>query len=402
MLIENFRIAFTGLFSNKLRTMLSVLGILIGVMSVTLLLAVGTGAAKTIDKQVSDLGAGVVYVFPRGFQGVAQTKEPAITKADMAALKSSPLAPSILRVAPELQLGDGNATNGSKSTKPAKTIGTDSEWFKVFARPAVTGLILSEQDVTARRRVVVIGKTIARKLFPGESAVGRSIRINGVDFQIIGLLQPRGGGLDGDQDAIILMPYTAMTDTLTGTFKTFSDLAVQGRPGTAAGVTKKELDRVLASTHKITDPKKYDWDTFDNAQLASITANISVAFRGLLGLIAGISLLVGGIGVMNIMLVTVTERTREIGIRKALGARRSNLLLQFLIESIVLTGVGGLLGVALGGGLAQIRIGSFGASFQPWMAGLAFGVSVFIGVVFGVYPANRAAKLRPIDALRYE
>jgi putative ABC transport system permease protein len=402
MLLENFRIAFTGLFSNKLRTLLSVLGILIGVMSVTLLLAVGTGASQAINKQVSDLGAGVVYVFPRGFVGQAQAKEPAVTQADMEALKNSPLAPSILRVSPELSIADGNATNGAKSMKPSQVIGTNSDWFKVFARPAVSGLIISEQDVLARRRVVVIGKTVAKKLFPGETAVGKSLRVNGVDFQIIGLLQPRGGGLNGDQDAIIVMPYTSMSDTLSGTFKTFTALAVQGRPGTEAGITKKELDRVFEKTHRITDPKKYDWDTFDNAQLAEITGTISVAFRGLLGLIAGISLLVGGIGVMNIMLVTVTERTREIGIRKALGARRSNLLLQFLIESIVLTGVGGVLGVALGAGLAQIRVGQFGAAFHPWMAGLAFGVSVFIGVVFGVYPANRAAKLRPIDALRYE
>jgi putative ABC transport system permease protein len=400
MLFENIRIAFGGLVSNKLRTFLSVLGIMIGVMSVTLLLAVGTGASQLIDKQVSDLGAGVVYVFPR--TTTSQTRPPQLTREDVKALLESPLARSVTGIAPALYFADSTATVGSRSMKPSQVIGTSADWFKVFARPATSGLSFTQRDVLSRRRVVVVGETVQRKLFPGQSAVGKTIRISGFDYEVVGLLQKRGGGLGGDQDAYIVMPESVMSDTLRGSFKGFDELAVQGRKGTSAGVTQKEVESVLRQTHRITDPTKRDWEVFDNAQLAQVTSTISVAFRGLLGLIAGISLLVGGIGVMNIMLVTVTERTREIGIRKALGARRSHLLSQFLVEAVVLTGVGGLLGLAVGGALAQIRIGPARAILQPWMAGLAFGVSVLIGVVFGVYPANRAAKLRPIDALRYE
>ena len=401
MLLENIRTALTGLFANKLRTVLSVLGILIGVMSVTLLLAVGTGAAQVIDKQVADLGAGVIYVFPRTQSTSNQARRPAVTREDVAALETSPLSRSVLRIAPELY-ANATVTNGARSIKPTSIIGTNQEWFTVFVRPATSGITFNRADVLGRRRVVLVGRTVSKKLYGGQSPVGQTIRIGGTTFQIIGELQVRGGGIQGDQDSQIVMPFTAMNDTLRGTFDTFDDVAVQSKPGTPKGVTGRQIEAVLSAQHRITDPSKYDWDTFDNAQLAQITQNISVAFRGLLGLIAGISLLVGGIGVMNIMLVTVTERTREIGIRKALGARRSNLLGQFLIESVVLTGVGGLLGMGAGIGLSQIRIGSAQAVFEPWMGGLALGVSVFIGIVFGVYPANRAARLRPIDALRYE
>jgi putative ABC transport system permease protein len=399
MLFENIRIALSGLVSNKLRTFLSILGILIGVMSVTLLLAVGTGAQQFINRQVSDLGANVVYVFPK--YDATATKQPQITKSDLQTILNSPLAPSIIDAAPELSIRDGNATNGGKTMKLNVT-GSNTEWFKVFRRPAVSGINYSKQDVLSRRRVMVVGSSISKKLFAGKSPIGKSIRVNGFDFQVIGVLAPRGGGLNGDQDSVGIAPETAVSDTLRGAFTTYDDIAVQAREGTRPGVAKNEINRVLESQHKIKDPLKYDWDSFDNVQFAEQTATISTALRGLLGLIAGISLLVGGIGVMNIMLVTVTERTREIGVRKALGARRSHLLSQFLVESIVLTGVGGLLGLAVGAALSQIKVGAFGAVLQPWMAGLAFGVSVFIGVVFGVYPANRAAKLRPIDALRYE
>jgi putative ABC transport system permease protein len=398
MLIENIRIALGGLVANKLRTFLSVLGILIGVMSVTLLLAVGTGASKLIDKQVSDLGANVLYVFPRSTANNT-SREARITVQDVEALS---IAPSVRRISTALYAPGSTGVAGPRSMNLGQVIGTDEKWFQVFARPATAGLSISRQDVLSRRRVVVVGVTVQRKLFPGESAVGKTIRINGYDYQIAGLLQKRGGGIQGDQDAMVIMPITTMSDTLRGAFRGFDELAVQAWPNTPPGGAQRDVERILATQHRLTDPSKYDWETFDNAQLAATTATISLAFRGLLGLIAGISLLVGGIGVMNIMLVTVTERTREIGIRKALGARRSHLLSQFLVEAIVLTGVGGLLGVAVGAGLSQIRIGPASAILQPWMAGMAFGVSVFIGIVFGVYPANRAAKLRPIDALRYE
>jgi putative ABC transport system permease protein len=401
MIRENFRIAFSGLISNKLRSLLSILGILIGVMSVTLLLAVGAGATKFVKGQVAGLGTNTVYVFLKGFgaTNTAKTRKPAITKADLALLRDPTRSPSVLRVAPELQT-TVLATAGRYSESFSIT-GTNEEWATILNRSSSEGLLLSGDDVSQRRRVAVVGKTIQRKLFAGVSPVGKTIRLGGTTFDVIGLLDKRGGGLNGDLDNLVLIPETTMQDTLTGTFDSWTDIAVQFKPAFAA-TGKDEIQSALMGLRGEKDKAKSELDFFDNTQLAATSNTISTALSALLGLIAGISLLVGGIGVMNIMLVTVTERTREIGIRKALGAKRRNLLSQFLIEAVVLTGVGGALGAAVGSALAQIRVGTFGAVLQPWMIGLALGVSVLIGVTFGVYPANRAAKLRPIDALRYE
>jgi putative ABC transport system permease protein len=401
MIRENFRIAFSGLISNKLRSLLSILGILIGVMSVTLLLAVGAGATKFVKGQVAGLGTNTVYVFLKGFgaTNTAKTRKPAITKADLALLRDPARSPSVLRVAPELQT-TVLATAGRYSESFSIT-GTNEEWATILNRSSSEGLLLSGDDVSQRRRVAVVGKTIQRKLFAGESPVGKTLRLGGTTFDVIGLLDKRGGGLNGDLDNLVLIPETTMQDTLTGTFDSWTDIAVQFKPAFAA-TGKDEIQSALMGLRGEKDKAKSELDFFDNTQLAATSNTISTALSALLGLIAGISLLVGGIGVMNIMLVTVTERTREIGIRKALGAKRRNLLSQFLIEAVVLTGVGGALGAAVGSALAQIRVGTFGAVLQPWMIGLALGVSVLIGVTFGVYPANRAAKLRPIDALRYE
>jgi putative ABC transport system permease protein len=401
MLRENFRIAFGGLISNKLRSLLSILGILIGVMSVTMLLAVGAGASKLIKSQVAGLGTNTVYVFLKGFgaEATGKTRKAAISKADLELLQDPSRAPSVLRVAPELQ-STLIATAGRYSENITVT-GTNTEWATILNRSTSQGLLLSKADITQRRRVAVVGATVQRKLFSGQSPVGKVIRLNGVNFDVIGLFDKRGGGLNGDQDNLIVVPETTMQDAITGKFESWTDLAVQLKPESAK-TGKDDIQRALMEIRGETDTAKSELDFFDNAQLAETSNMISTVFSALLGLIAGISLLVGGIGVMNIMLVTVTERTREIGIRKALGAKRRNLLLQFLIEAIVLTGVGGALGAGLGSAIAQIRVGSFSAVLQPWMIALALGVSVFIGVTFGVYPANRAAKLRPIDALRYE
>jgi putative ABC transport system permease protein len=401
MIRENFRIAFSGLISNKLRSLLSILGILIGVMSVTLLLAVGAGATKFVKGQVAGLGTNTVYVFLKGFgaTNTAKARKPAITKADLALLRDPARSPSVLRVAPELQT-TVLATAGRFSESFSIT-GTNEEWATILNRSSSEGLLLSGDDVSQRRRVAVVGKTVQRKLFAGVSPVGKTLRLGGTTFDVIGLLDKRGGGLNGDLDNLVLIPETTMQDTLTGTFDSWTDIAVQFKPA-FANTGKDEIQSALMGLRGEKDKAKSELDFFDNTQLAATSNTISTALSALLGLIAGISLLVGGIGVMNIMLVTVTERTREIGIRKALGAKRRNLLSQFLIEAVVLTGVGGALGAAVGSALAQIRVGTFGAVLQPWMIALALGVSVLIGVTFGVYPANRAAKLRPIDALRYE
>ncbi len=403
MLTENVRIAVTGLIANKLRTLLSVLGILIGVMSVTLLLAVGAGASTFVRGQVEQLGTNTLYVFLRDPAAVDATanqiRKRALTRADLAVLRDPGRVPAVQSVVGELS--STVAISRGRASRSFTVTGTTSDWTRITNRPVSQGLMFDEADVLARRRVAVIGETVAKRFFPGRSAIGEQLRIGSSSFEIVGLLERRGGGLLGDQDAMVLVPETAMVDTVTGAFESYAQLIVKMRDDSAA-TGKDQVERALLSERKLTDPAKADFEIFDNAQLGKTAGTISTVFSALLGLIAGISLLVGGIGVMNIMLVTVTERTREIGIRKALGAKRWHLLTQFLVESVVLTAAGGLAGAAIGSALAQIRVGSFSPVLQPWMLVLAVGVSAVIGVGFGVYPANKAAKLRPIDALRFE
>jgi putative ABC transport system permease protein len=404
MLFENIRIAFAGLFSNKLRTLLSVLGILIGVMSVTLLLAVGKGASNYVRGQVDALGNNTVYFFLKdpSVQDVAAAKsrKPALTKRDYQMLTSPALSGTVLRVAPDLS---ATVTVAAGSASRATSItGTTPSYTKIRNQRVLQGLMFNDADVLARRRVAVIGPKAANRFFPGRNAVGSSLRLGTSTFEVVGVFEKRGSGLEGgDADSNIVVPETAMQDVVTGTFESYSQFLVQMRPE-AASTGEEKLRAALLREHRITDPAKADFDAFNNASLAKTSGQISNVFSALLGLIAGISLLVGGIGVMNIMLVTVTERTREIGIRKALGARRWHLLTQFLVESVVLTGVGGILGAGVGAALSQIKVSNFAPVLAPWMIGLAVGVSAVIGVAFGVYPANKAAKLRPIDALRFE
>jgi putative ABC transport system permease protein len=402
MLFENIRIAFGGLFANKLRTLLSVLGILIGVMSVTLLLAVGAGASKFISGQVGQLGTNTLFVFPKG-SGTevvsATARRPVLTRRDLAVLNDPVRSPSLLRAVPELTSSAIVSTKRASQTLPIT--GTTAGWVSINNRTITEGLNFTVSDVQSRRRVAVIGPKLARKMFPGESAVGKPLRIGTTTFEVIGIFAKRGGGIIGDQDNVIVVPETAVQDAITGAFETYTVITAQMRPGYTNGA-QAEVTANLMREHGIKDKKKADFDFFDNAQLTATSSTISTALSALLGLIAGISLLVGGIGVMNIMLVTVTERTREIGIRKALGAKRWHLLTQFLVESVVLTGVGGVAGAGVGAALSQIKAAGFAPILQPWMLALAIGVSAFIGVTFGVYPANKAAKLRPIDALRFE
>ncbi len=405
MLIENIRIAFAGLFANKLRTMLSMLGILIGVMSVTLLLAVGAGASKFISGQVGQLGTNTLFIFPKGlYDGTvestaAKTRKPALTKRDVDVLRDPARTPSALRVVAQV---DGSATVATTAYSQRLTInGTDEGWVAINNRTVERGLNFTSSDVLARRRVAIIGPKLATRLYPTASAIGKSVRIGTSSFEIIGVFQKRGGGILGDQDSVVVIPITALQDAVTGTFDTYSIVTVQMKPS-ATKTSQKEITSVLLKEHGIKDEKKADFEFFDNAQLTNTSRTISTALSALLGLIAGISLLVGGIGVMNIMLVTVTERTREIGIRKALGAKRWHLLTQFLVESVVLTGVGGALGAGVGAALSQLSGAGFAPILQPWMIALSMGVSAFIGVSFGVYPAWKASNLRPIDALRFE
>ncbi len=412
MIFENLRIALSGLRANRMRSALTMLGILIGTMSVILLLAVGAGAQRYIQRQVSDLGSNTIFVSPRttfdAFGNIVssgtQSRKPALTDGDIRALREQSTA--IDKVVPTIG-ASVTAANGTRTLAIGTFTGAPADYTTVLPTQVVAGSFFTEADVNQRRRVAVVGDSVARRLYPGQSAVGQRIVFNGSGYEVIGVLKKRGASLLGDLDNQVIAPITSVQDTLTGRVETYSQLMITPRSAQTATAATEETKTILRNEHRIPTPPpgedpKDDFDVFDSKQFADTTTQISNIFTILLGGIAGISLLVGGIGVMNIMLVTVTERTREIGIRKAVGAKRANLLGQFLFEAVVLSCLGGAIGIALGVGLSQISAAGFTPVVQPYSIALGFGVSVFTGVFFGLYPANRAAKLRPIDALRYE
>ena len=402
MITENLRISFGALAANKLRTVLSVLGIMIGVLSVVLLLAMGSGAQTFVKKQIDAFGTNTVFLFPKGANGSGGTlsRVPQITATDVARLLDGS-APAIELAAPEVYMPIPTVSSDGRTFSPRNVVGVDEHWATVSARRTQSGVLISKSDVVRRGKVAVVGVTIAKRLYGSANAVGNRIRVGAQDFEIVGVYQRLGAGIDGDNDSVVHIPISTMQTAITGS-TAYDSVNLRARSGLVTGEAERQIRAVIDQTHRITSPEKRDYDVFDAARVRETSASITNALTALLGLIAGISLLVGGIGVMNIMLVTVTERTREIGIRKALGAKRGTLLAQFLIESIVLTGIGGAIGLSIGSALAQIKVGDFSPQLEPWMLLLAGGVSVAIGVVFGVYPANRAAKLRPIDALRFE
>jgi len=404
--IENLRIAFAGLAANKLRSALTMLGILIGVAGVVLLLAVGSGARVFIEEQFEDLGgANVIQVFPGNFSDTGQEsttgREPALTEADVAALSDPSRAPAIELVAPTL-FAQSTAVAGGNSHLPQQFIGATAPYAQITDLDVARGTMFTEEDVSGRRRVAVIGTTVEDALFPDGSAVGQDIRFGRATFEVIGVLARKGSGLAGDLDDQVVAPITAVEDTVTGPQTSYATIYAAARSAADTPAAVQQMTDVLIEEHRLDDADELDFTVFDPAEALAQVGQVSAVLTALLGAIASISLLVGGIGVMNIMLVTVTERTREIGIRKALGARRSDLRNQFLFEAVVVTAVGGLLGIALGLLGSLINVGGFSPVVQPWSVGLAFGVSVVIGLFFGVYPANRAAKMRPIEALRYE
>jgi len=403
---ENLRIAFAGLAANKLRSALTMLGILIGVAGVVLLLAVGTGARTFIEEEFEDLGgADVILVFPGGDldggPGGGTGRQAELTEDDVEALDDPARTPAVDLIAP-VHNAPGTATADGNSHSPQQFLGTTAPYAVISDLDIDRGTMFTDDDVRGRRRVAVIGTTVEEALFPDGSAIGGEIRFDRATFQVIGVLERKGSGLSGDLDDQVLAPITAVEDSVIGPQTSYATVYASATTVQQAPQAVEQITDVLMERHGLTDREELDFTVFDAAaQLASI-GGISAALTGLLGAIASISLLVGGIGVMNIMLVTVTERTREIGIRKALGARRSDLRNQFLFEAVVVTSVGGVLGIGLGllGGLINFQ--GFRPVVQPWSVALAFGVSVVIGVFFGVYPANRAAKMRPIEALRYE
>ena len=413
-LLEALQVAFGGLLANRLRSSLTMLGILIGVAAVILLVAVGNGASVQINNQIQSLGANVIYVYPsnaRGAGGVSQGfgTSQTLTQADADAINSRQQDPDVVAAIPIAQVG-GQITYSNQNYF-SLTYGTTTAFPQVRDYQIAEGTFFTDDDVAAQHRVVVLGQTVVDNLFGTQDPVGQTIKISRQTFRVIGVFAAKGGTGFGSQDNVVVAPITTVWAYLSGgRGKNVSQIVASASSASTVTKAESEITTILLQRHQVADPSQADFQLQSQQDILNQANSITTALTLVLGAIAGISLVVGGIGIMNIMLVTITERTREIGIRKAIGARWRDVLGQFLIEAMVLSGLGGTLGIAVGAALAWAapHVPAIASStFPPPVVSvpsvlLAFGVSVGIGLFFGIYPANRAARLHPIEALRHE
>ena len=409
-ILESIRLAIKALLANKLRAALTMLGIIIGVGAVITLMSVGEGVQAYITQQFQSIGSNLFFIIPGSFE--QELKRPAyLTLKDATAMQDPVEAPDILRVAPTLQ-GNARITTPGKD-KRVDVHGVTPDYALVRDWYAREGAFISMADNQGKARVALLGQDTADYFFPNNPApTGEIVRINGVPFRVIGVLTERGGGSFGSEDAVILIPLdTALSRifprrTNRGEPR-LSFIYVQAIAEDRMNAAIEEAAYILRQRHRITPGEPDDFTAISQSDIIGTFEQITSVLTVFLGAIAGISLLVGGIGIMNIMLVSVTERTREIGLRKAVGARKRDILWQFLTEAVMLSLFGGLIGIALGAtGAAAIsyllRDDGFSAVLTPNAVALATLFSAAVGLFFGIYPSQRAASLNPIDALRYE
>jgi putative ABC transport system permease protein len=406
--VETVRTGFAAIAAHRSRSALTVLGILIGVAAVILSVGVGQGAQSTVNGRIASLGTNLLIITSgsstssgvRGGQGSANT----LTVADARALSNPLDAPDVAAVAPVTQRS--MTLTAKQANWTASVTGSTPTYFTVRNRSLADGRFFSGNDLIHQTRVAVLGSTTAQNLFGGAQAVGQTANIGGVPFTVVGVLAPAGSSASSNEDDLVVVPSTTAQDQLFGgtSGNSLQSIFLTATSKDTMAAAYQEANSLLLQTHRVSDPGAPDFNVTTQQSLLSTARSISQTLTVLLGSVAAISLLVGGIGVMNIMLVSVTERIREIGLRKAVGATATAIRRQFLVEAVVLGAAGGIAGVGLGVVAALVLPSLTGVAVEisPLAIAVAIVTSGGLGLVFGVYPASRAASLPPIDALRTE